>query len=933
MAVFFLRLLHPLKRKPPLFVSLAVTAICTLSAAFLINAFEQILIRIVHNSNINLLHFSPNGSFFLLHLSIIFLAANFLLVIFLVLRLAALYSDRIWLPFIILAISSVGIHLWIQPSAALVIPLLQAILLLTVLWLGFFPSMLLRKRMLFGSLFLSVLVIYVALDHHSDARKKFLTQNFLKTIITTQADWARFFLEESFPQIEKQNRLIVSFLRAPQLDDSLARSLWEKTSPAKFNWYSSLEILNDRGDILSYFSLNIPRIFRPSVDLPYSEKWAISPATTLFLGKEKEYLVGYKDWLEGGAYLGRIIFSLSLDYDMLPFLYSANPYYELLRVNSLPSLNQLDLGFAIFDLNGKLLFNPQRISTGLQFEILALLSSSPQGMWSTFLDKQKKFSCFYFPSNKRIYAFFTPVKSFINYSVEFLKLFFFYFALLSFLTTLVALLLGKGKIKNPLWSFSSRVYASFVAVALIPMFLFTFFTQSFFNRIFAEQFIEKAEVHANFARSVLEDFIFLQQEEPLAWPSPPEDLVLWISSTISNDVNLYQDGRLISSSRREFFDSGLIPELIDGEIYYQIQFENNPFYTQRRKIGSYSYYTLTVPYAFPESLLLISLPFPFEKQEIARASGELMEFFVFISAFFMAIVLVFARGLGTTIVRPIQKLLAGTREAGLGNLEFAIDYKSRDEMKTLIDGFNAMIKNLKRHQQELAEMSKKVAWAEMARKVAHEIKNPLTPIQLSAEHLMKVYEDKKVDFGQALKESISYIISEVENLRKIAQEFLEISREGILHPEILDLREVIQETIQPYERLLSERIAIREIFEGEDFSLRGDKSRIKIALRNLLINAIEAIRGKGRITLRAAPKGKYLVLEIRDTGSGMERAVLERIFEPYFSTKEVGTGLGLPIAKKIIEDHGGTIQISSEPGKGTAVTIVLPLLAQSSLNS
>ena len=128
------------------------------------------------------------------------------------------------------------------------------------------------------------------------------------------------------------------------------------------------------------------------------------------------------------------------------------------------------------------------------------------------------------------------------------------------------------------------------------------------------------------------------------------------------------------------------------------------------------------------------------------------------------------------IVTPIRKLLAGTREVGLGNLEISIPHKHEDEMKTLIDGFNSMVESLKKHQLEMAEMSKKVAWAEMARKVAHEIKNPLTPIQLSAEHLLRVYNDKREEFEETLNESTSYIIKEVDNLRRIAKEFLEIAK-------------------------------------------------------------------------------------------------------------------------------------------------------------
>jgi hypothetical protein len=178
----------------------------------------------------------------------------------------------------------------------------------------------------------------------------------------------------------------------------------------------------------------------------------------------------------------------------------------------------------------------------------------------------------------------------------------------------------------------------------------------------------------------MEDFIFRQQPEKYTPVAPPEDLVLWISSTINNDVNLYKEGKLYASSRREFYDSGLLPELIDGEIYYKIQFENNPFYTRIQKIGDYSFHTLTIPFFFLDSFLLISLPFPFEQQEVSKATGGFFEFLVFISVFFVIIVLLFARGMGAIIITPIKKLLAGTREVGLGNLEVSIEHRPRDDL-------------------------------------------------------------------------------------------------------------------------------------------------------------------------------------------------------------------------------------------------------------
>jgi nitrogen fixation/metabolism regulation signal transduction histidine kinase len=245
-------------------------------------------------------------------------------------------------------------------------------------------------------------------------------------------------------------------------------------------------------------------------------------------------------------------------------------------------------------------------------------------------------------------------------------------------------------------------------------------------------------------------------------------------------------------------------------------------------------------------------------------------------------------------------------------------------MKTLVDGFNAMVRSLKAHQQEMAEMGKKVAWAEMARKVAHEIKNPLTPIQLSAEHILKVYEDRGEDFDKALKESISYIIGEVENLRRISQEFMEIARDTTLCKEPCDLKEVLEGMLAPYKKLLASRIRFRETYEGADFNCLADAAKIGTAFCNIVTNAIEAVKETGEIVVLVRRGDQGLMVSIRDSGPGMSREVLDKIFEPYFSTKTAGTGLGLPIAKKIIEDHGGSVRVASGPGRGTTVTVDLP---------
>ena len=902
----------------PFRLALLVAAFAGSSA--LLSGVQTLASKAALHSSLNLLKFSLTGPFIALHLSLGLAAAGTGLFILALLKRIAGAAVRP--PYAVLAFLAAAAAAFLaggRPRPAAFLPQLAALAALAALALVRRPALV--RAAAWAAVLLQTALVFGALEGAVQARSRSLLERSLRNTIETQEDWALFVLDQSFKEIDDAKADLLAFLRKPSGGDKAA-GLWAKTLAAKFNWYSSLEIQDPAGAVLSRFSLNVPAIFRDADRRPTSPEWTIDRISVPFLGKSKEFLIGTKDWTSGGRPAGRTIFYLALDDAMLPFLYSANPYFELLRVNSLPSLEQFDLRLAVFDGTGKLLFNPGKLSTGLPPALFDAEALNGPGVWTTLADKGVVHRMFVFRANGRVYALFSPRETLPQTVIEFFKLLILDTALILVPALLLYLLLAGPRAPHPLWSFANRVYVSFIAVALVPLFVFTFFSRSFFNRIFTQQFIEKAEIHTAMARSVMDDyFVYLRGQARTEAQTPPEDLMLWISTTIANDVNLYQEGRLVSSSRQEFFDNGLFPDLIDGEIYYKIQFENNPFYTQTRSLGQFTFQTLTVPYAAPNGRLMISLPFPFEQEEIRSATQDLVEFFLFISVFFTATVLLLARGIGAMIVRPITRLLDGTREASLGNLDFAIEYRAHDEMKTLVDGFNAMIRSLRDHQRELADLGKKAAWAEMARKVAHEIKNPLTPIQLSAEHLLRVYEDKHGDFEGALRESISYIISEVENLRRIAQEFLEISRETVLHKARFQVDELVRETVAPYRTLLSGRIRFEETFEGADFGLDGDRAKLKTALRNLLTNAIESIRGKGEIRVRLVRTAEAMTIVLEDTGSGIEKEILDRVFEPYFSTKDAGTGLGLPIARKIVEDHGGTIEIASEPGQGTRISI------------
>ncbi|HOW86522.1 MAG TPA: ATP-binding protein [Candidatus Aminicenantes bacterium] len=913
---------RPGRSSLPLAVLAHLVAAAGAAGTFL--ALREVCRLVVFNSNLSVLRWDFDLARLALQLGLFAALVAALLVLAVVFRLAFRDRRTAWTGALASGLAAAAAVLASGPRPGLLLAAIGAVLAACVFAVAVRPALARRREVWLAGLVIASLWLARSVDGLDVIRTRRLLETTVAHTVQSQAGWARFLIEESLPVLDRNEARLSAYLKDPKDKETLAQDLWEGTPVARANWYSSLEIRDAEGELYSRFSLNVPKFLGGAPVLPASTTWAIVPHAQTFIGREKDFLVGYRDFTEAGSPIGRVLLYVSLDPEMLPFLYSANPYFEVMRTDSLPALGQIDFGFEIFDLQGRSLFNPGKLTASLAAADLGRLKDAATPFWTVFREGGTVYDAYLFRSGGRVYSLFAPRKNLRTRTVDFLRFFFLGLAAALLTAAVAALARGRASLRRPFWSFSSRVYAAFLAVAVVPLLLFTVFTRNLFDRLFTEQFVEDSAVHATYAQGLMEAFSNIQGTELSPAPSTQEDLAFWISETLSSDVILYQDGVVSASSRREFFESGLLPDIIDGEAYRDLVYGRKPYTVRRTRLGNYSFQTLTVPYASGTSTLFISLPFPFERQQLDRATRETVEFLVVLSAFFVVLVLVFSRGIKGMIIVPVRKLLAGTREVGLGNLEVRIDHRSRDEMMTLIDGFNTMVRNLRTHEQELAEMSKKVAWTEMARKVAHEIKNPLTPIQLSAEHVLKVYEDRRGDFDKALRESMSYIVGEVENLRRIATEFMEIARDTTVRKEPVDLRRVLEEVLDPYRRLLAERIRIALAAEGDDFLARGDAGKLKTAFRNVVANAVEAIGARGEVAVRVGRRGDRFVVTVSDTGAGMSPETAARIFDLYFSTKDAGTGLGLPITKKIIEEHGGAVRVESRPGRGTTVTLELP---------
>jgi signal transduction histidine kinase len=212
----------------------------------------------------------------------------------------------------------------------------------------------------------------------------------------------------------------------------------------------------------------------------------------------------------------------------------------------------------------------------------------------------------------------------------------------------------------------------------------------------------------------------------------------------------------------------------------------------------------------------------------------------------------------------------------------------------------------------------------MARQVAHEIKNPLTPVQLAAEHLRHVHDDRGRPLGAVLDQCIGNVLAQVRLLRQIASEFANFAGTPTSRPTSIDVTAILHDIVEPYLVGLDTRVHFDFDLEANLPPIRADRTLLSRALTNLVENAVQAMPAGGRLTLSGRTDGDRIVVALTDTGVGMEAAAVEHAFEPYFSTKTGGSGLGLANARRNIEREGGTVGITSAPGRGTTVTVTLP---------
>jgi signal transduction histidine kinase len=279
------------------------------------------------------------------------------------------------------------------------------------------------------------------------------------------------------------------------------------------------------------------------------------------------------------------------------------------------------------------------------------------------------------------------------------------------------------------------------------------------------------------------------------------------------------------------------------------------------------------------------------------------------------------------VTRPIRALASSVREVAVGRWDTRAAIASSDEIGQLARDFNGMTEQLVEQRDRMIQAERVAAWRELARRLAHELKNPLFPLQITIENMQRARDSSPEQFDEVFRESTSTLLAEVGHLKTIIGRFSDFARMPAPELEQVNLNQIAREVLQLFEAQLhapAKPPVETKLLLAENLPpIAADPEQVTRALRNLVLNALDAMPGGGRLTIRTSHQDGKVAIEVADTGEGLTPEECSRLFTPYYTTKQHGTGLGLAIVQSVVSDHKGTITVHSEPAKGTTFRIEL----------
>lgn len=451
-------------------------------------------------------------------------------------------------------------------------------------------------------------------------------------------------------------------------------------------------------------------------------------------------------------------------------------------------------------------------------------------------------------------------------------------------------------------------------------------------QIFATQYTVGSQNENNVERELLNNLAvvseILKEKSITLTAIQADSLITELTISLNTDLIIYDYQSIIASTTPQIFQNFLIPSTMPFTVYDQLYEKERINVIINTKIGNedllIGYRSILNADGVPIGAIAIPtfLQSPIFTEQLLNTTSYLFVMYLFIFSLFIAGTVF----LSNQLTKPLQIIQSGLNKISRGNLKTKVEVTSRDEIGSLAVAYNQMVQRLDETQQELMKAERESAWKEMAQQVAHEIKNPLTPMKLNLQHLQRQLEanpDNIHELRPVIEKTAANIIEQIESLNKIASDFSKFAKpvSESLHP--INIFQLLESVVHLYRP--DTDITVQTHKKEDELIVDGVEDELRRVFINLIKNSLEASdQEKAKINILVKKSRKEIIIELEDYGSGIEKEDMDKIFLPRFSTKSSGTGLGLAITKQIIEAHHGTIHFTSKKGVGSRFYIHLP---------
>ena len=463
-------------------------------------------------------------------------------------------------------------------------------------------------------------------------------------------------------------------------------------------------------------------------------------------------------------------------------------------------------------------------------------------------------------------------------------------------------------------TFKGKLLFAFLFISIIPVIILALYNSNLVSeRAKEEIFNELSQRAAYVERHIISQ---LQKNKNRELLTAAQN----VNKELGIAFALYSGTDQIYNSHDHYNKIGFFDRKLNSKTYYHLNYLRYKEHLITEKINNYAFDNYYKYITIDGKDYILSVNDAFNKIKTSITTTEINVVIFGIYSFAVIIIIIISTFFANQISQPIQQLTRAAEAVGKGDLNVKIDHSERGELRELLDGFNMMTSELKKNQIEIAEMEREAAWKEMAKQVAHEIKNPLTPMKLALQQLIITYKDKSKDFDKLFEKVSQTVLNQIENLSQIASEFSRFAKMPSLKIEIIDLIPLLNDTINMF---LHEKTDIRIINKFKQAEIEADENQLRRMFINLIRNSMQAEATEIKITL-TEENSKYKIL-FNDNGHGISTEIQHKIFDENFTTKKQGMGLGLSMTKRFLESINGEISLLETSAKGSTFQILIPV--------